>query len=271
MAFSDEFIPSRKREKVTPGSYRTAFFAGGNAKTASDVDPSLLFPDGNGAIRFEVSDDEARLPPSFTGINSYDAGSFVRLGEIMEHPKLFEAYPEMADMPVALLPMQDKAIFGAFSDAPGESFQDYFPLMSQPEDAEEFMSASPTGAIVINPQHMIYGGSKKDTMRSDQEFMDLLLSTLLHETQHAIDVREGFEYGWDKPYVFRPGEVTAHMVEDRRTLSPKERRITDGPAIDMRMLGKWSNTKLSQQYDDIVGGSRLSPEEMHKLMMEQAK
>lgn len=274
MSFSDKLVPTPKR-KSEPGSFRTAFFAGGNAETASDVDQNILFQDPSGRVRFEVPDNDARL--RITSQQQWEDGEVRTLSQILDHPKLYEAYPDLASMPVAMLPGLNDGIYGAYSPEAGEGFQDYFPFMNDPEAAESTMSASPTGAMVLNPTFMMYEPEALQqgqfVRQSDQAFLDMLLHTLLHEGQHAIDEREGIAYDWSTDYDRRPSEAIAEMVPSRRTLTDEE-RYDDVHSLGDSMLGiaQWDKPIESRGiFSSMMGYGRLTPAEMHKLMLEQSK
>lgn len=84
------------------------------------------------------------------------SGKWSTLSEVLDHPRLFEAYPELADLKVVYAPE---------------------------------MTGGAAGAMAINARTgepvMVLGDGKSDELRK----------TVLHETQHAIQNIEGFAQG----------------------------------------------------------------------------
>ena len=180
-------------------------------------------------------------------------------------------------MPVAMLPGMNDLIYGAYSPEPGTGFEDYFPFMNDPEAAETVMSSYPTGALILNPTLMMYDSEALKNgqlvRQSDQDFLDELMHTLLHESQHVIDEQEGITYDWATKYDLRPSEAIAEMVPARRTLTDEE-RYDDVHSLGDSMLGiaQWDKPLESRGiFSSMMGYGRMSPAEMHKLMLEQSK
>jgi hypothetical protein len=114
--------------------------------------------------RFEIADDEAKLNPEITDIKwipgtaekeRWGAAGVPRLGDLLDHPKLFEAYPWLKDMRVYDTGM-NFGLSGAYSEKAQKFFLDSNLLKRDPEEARK---------------------------------------TLLHEIQHAIQAHEGFARG----------------------------------------------------------------------------
>jgi hypothetical protein len=151
----------------------------------------------DGKWRFEISDDKATLGklPEF-GVDR-------TLGEVLIHPQLYEAYPELANMRVYTV----KGLGSAYThpDAAGAG------------EAIRLQGAHPDLKYDIR-------------------------SHLLHEVEHAIQRREAFAQGAEElkagPDVYHrtAGEVEARNVEQRRDMTPEERlanppwRTEDVPA-----------------------------------------
>ncbi|MDP4546475.1 LPD38 domain-containing protein [Marinobacter sp. MDS2] len=101
----------------------------------------------DGMWRYEISDDQARLLQSVSGKHET-----TMLDTLLDHPKLFAAYPRLANIPVYLDAIAEDGSYGTF----------------------------------------VYGrGITLNTTRTDEQ----ILSTLLHEIQHAIQDSEGFATG----------------------------------------------------------------------------
>jgi len=122
--------------------------------------------------------------------------SMNRLGDVLEHDQLFANYPELRDMNFFYDP--------DLVSARGEYFPGYGGML---------------GHITVNS--------------SKQLGKDELLDTILHETQHGIQQREGFSPGASSHdgsdlygYLTSPGEVEARNTANRRLLSAEERLHT---------------------------------------------
>jgi len=128
----------------------------------------FMGPDGK--LRYEISDKNAAIDRDFTkGIayrimdNMPEGSHFpVPLGRFLTHDSLFNAYPDMADMPVMLRhPREMGDIAGGYHRRTAE----YDPSIS------------------LNLQHII------DSDRNE------MVRTLMHEVQHGIQDKEGFARG----------------------------------------------------------------------------
>ncbi|WP_417518707.1 LPD5 domain-containing protein, partial [Marinobacter sp.] len=101
----------------------------------------------DGMWRYEISDDQAKLLQPVSGEHKTTT-----LDALLDHPKLFAAYPRLANIPVYLDAIAEDGSYGTF----------------------------------------VYGrGITLNTTRTDEQ----ILSTLLHEIQHAIQDSEGFATG----------------------------------------------------------------------------
>jgi hypothetical protein len=138
----------------------------------------------DGKWRFEISDDKAVLGklPEF-GVDR-------TLGEVLIHPQLYEAYPELANMRVYTVKGLGSAYLHPDATGAGE-------------------------AIRLQGAH--------PDLKYD------IRSHLLHEVEHAIQRREAFAQGAEEekagPDVYHrtAGEVEARNVEQRRDMTPEER------------------------------------------------
>lgn len=153
----------------------------------------------DGQWRFELSDRNAQLTPQ--GERELTQPGVYHLGDVLDHPALYRAYPELKAMPVHV----DPSIKGA----------GYHPT----EDA----------IYIHQPQTGVLGedGQPKLADLSLNLHAREMISQLLHEAQHAIQAREGFEGGAgirDLDYNTRAGEVEARNVMGRRRLTDEQRR-----------------------------------------------
>lgn len=216
------------------GGVSVLSFAGMNAKTANKaalaaalsqlseganaeaVRQSTGWEHGrDGRMRFEVSDHEAKLRGLRQGANGVEYRSSV-LAEVLDHPKLFAAYPALKSMLVNV------TIDPSVQSAKG-SFSAGYP------STEKYFGREPEITLVAPSRGRALTG-------------------LLHEVQHAIQVMEGFasgtnleEAGSFENYQRTAGEVEARNVETRHKMSEEERRdiaphwTTDVPESDIRL------------------------------------
>jgi hypothetical protein len=144
----------------------------------------------DGVWRYEIDDSQAKLrdlAPPYTGNERRQT----TLGEMLDHPALFNAYPQLRDTRVDL------------QEGPIGTAQ-YSGHLSRAEQNAD--------------------GKPRITL-STRQTPDELLNTILHEGQHAIEDIEGFDYhGGNVDYMRMPGEIQARNVERRQQFSPEERR-----------------------------------------------
>jgi hypothetical protein len=132
-----------------------------------------LLPQSTGAdgkTRYELSDaevDGVSISPyniSFTDLSKLDREDFAELveegkittvGDVLDHPKLYEAYPQIEDIPITVDESLDEGMLGFFRPS--------------------------WNLITIN----------KKQVEKPLDFKN----TLLHEIQHWVQEREGFEQG----------------------------------------------------------------------------
>jgi hypothetical protein len=179
--------------------------------------------------RYEIPDaDSALSKPALKSIN--EGRSFEgKLGDFLDHPELYQAYPHLAETPVSFNP---SSIHGGA----------YTP---------------PTGNFTPPNLSIMVGGNDPAKVHS----------VLLHEVQHAVQAKEGFTPGWSSvgaanlreglaqqaeqagmapekikdflvnfdPYdAYRraAGEVEARAVQARQNLTPDQARVFN-PWLDM--------------------------------------
>lgn len=115
----------------------------------------------DGRWRFEIDDSAAKFQPVDTWLENAEAEGGVTLGEALEHPRLFAAYPELAQ--VRLIVEPERTAGGYFGVAPGRGL---------------------TGSLIVIG----------DPSNYDLETAPAI-DVLMHEIQHAIQMREGFAPG----------------------------------------------------------------------------
>jgi hypothetical protein len=163
-------------------------------RNAYGYDPNGLTADlaSDGRIRNEIDDSQAKLKDPYW----YENEGHKTLGDVLDHPELYKAYPDLKDLPVYAY-NKDSRMSGAYgqrSDGSGNY-------------------------ILVNPD------------RSPEQ----QLMTLLHESQHAIQHIEeypdmmkqlnggGSEAMSRQDYLNNPSEKEARITESRKDLTMQER------------------------------------------------
>lgn len=229
----------RQRLGVQPGNQRLNQFAGrnsqtadlGNLKLAQDQIKAGRSPEAvrratgwhrgaDGKWRYEIADDEARFHSKLRNriegketegvfsIGEARDGNVYTLGEILDHPKLFAAYPHFRYIPVTFLENSDTR--GTYYESSNE--------------------------IVL-----------KLTADPDQ-----MLSTLLHEVQHAIQAREDFARG---------GNTNKAFTDSVRAAL---KRLTEGSKADVEHW-QWLNKYTIEAAEEAADAARFA------LMYESAQ
>lgn len=148
------------------------------------------FKGEDGKWRFEISDDKASVSPSYRAAESFDN---IPLSNAVNHPALYEAYPE---------------------------------LYSYVAQHRPFPAAAPAGTYgsFVKGRNAVVMNSDAPSFSSDSK----LRSNILHEMQHAVQRLEGFEGGTNldggmKAYMNNLGEREARAVQMRSNLTPAQR------------------------------------------------
>lgn len=115
----------------------------------------------DGRWRFEIDDSAAKFQPVDTWLENAEAEGGVTLGEALDHPRLFAAYPELAQ--VRLIVEPERTAGGFFGAAPGRGLTGSLIVIGDPSNYD--LEAAPA------------------------------IDVLMHEIQHAIQMREGFAPG----------------------------------------------------------------------------
>lgn len=113
----------------------------------------------DGRWRFEIDDSQAQFAPVTEWLDDAEVDG-VPLGEVLKHPSLFAAYPELAQVQLRVNTARRSG--GMFVSQPGRGF---------------------VGSYIEIGDPTLYG--------AETPAMDVLM----HEVQHAIQVREGFATG----------------------------------------------------------------------------
>lgn len=113
----------------------------------------------DGKWRFEIDDSQAQFAPINDWLDDAEVDG-VTLGEALNHPALFAAYPELAQVQIRVNPARRSG--GMFVSQPGRGF---------------------VGSYIEIGDPTLYS--------ADSPAIDVVM----HEVQHAIQVREGFATG----------------------------------------------------------------------------
>jgi hypothetical protein len=164
-------------------------------------------PDGK--IKQEIPDHLAKLRTTFDAAianksNNYVSGIEGPIGGMLEHSELFKAYPDL---------LQNLR----------------YTVTKQADWLPESVAGGQYSKTI--------GGKEKISTSTKTE--EDALSKLMHELQHTVQTREGWQSGGlesqfkDTPemtafqqYKALPGEVEARAVEARRTMTPEQRQQT---------------------------------------------
>jgi hypothetical protein len=163
----------------------------------------------DGTLKQEIPDNFARLRADFNAAiankaNDYKSGIEGEIGGMLQHSELFKAYPDL---------LQNLR----------------YTVNKQPD----WLPESAAGAQYSKT----FGGKEKISTSTKTE--EDALSKLMHELQHAVQTREGWQSGglenqfrdtpemsaFDK-YRALAGEVEARAVQARRTMTPEQRQET---------------------------------------------
>ena len=125
-------------------------------KTREEIYDSTGWYQGvDGKWKFEIPDDAATINPD--AIRAAKQGKPVTLGDALKHDKLFEAYPELANIKLRVKPL-----------------------------AQHHKGSFLNDTLTINSDPMAYAG---------KGVVGGIKSTILHEIQHSIQNKEGFAKG----------------------------------------------------------------------------
>jgi hypothetical protein len=201
-------------------SYITARGMAAEGKSSEEIRaitgwfPHPFSPDGR--LAFEIPDNEARftLRKDASRINGLDGKT---LGQILDHPALFAAYPDLKNIEVYVMNRNRASGWrSSMNGANGKFFRPY--------------TNTYNGQLMPARIWLSSDLSKKSA-----------LNTLLHEIQHAIQAREGFPRGSNvgeflsdgytqqeafDAYRRTAGEIEARDVASRQTLTPEQRAAT---------------------------------------------
>jgi hypothetical protein len=139
------------------------------------------------------------------------SGKWSTLSEVLDHPRLFEAYPELADLKVVYAPE---------------------------------MTGGAAGAMAINARTgepvMVLGDGKSDELRK----------TVLHETQHAIQNIEGFAQGGSVNRLRNEPDHASEIAAVNESFQMQQWAKQWPEAAELRQEISDLHDQLEQQYGD---------------------
>ena len=157
------------------------------------------FKGPEGKWRFEIPDTLASIPDIDKLRDGLASGKTFRLGEVFRHDALFNAYPELANIEVAVSngpakgaqqhalmyePVKKEAGWQIRDNGTGATVgTEVFPDRESAHEAASFLNVTKTGKIALGYNHL-KNASPKDLKR-----------TLLHEVQHLVQGVESFSMG----------------------------------------------------------------------------
>lgn len=162
------------------------------------------FQGQDGAWRFEIDDSgaTARMP-----LHGVEPGSSMPLGEFMDHPELFAAYPQMRTIPMEVLPaagVDGRRRLGVYT--------------SSPPQIGVAASTFPVPIILHEGQHHIQDVEGFDTGTSPKQAAGDAGWDGSANTDTLISIGDIF-----KAYQADLGEAEARDVGDRYRMTPEQR------------------------------------------------
>lgn len=181
----------------------------------------------DGHWRFELDDSKATLKPHTPQMLEHNGeqGYFTHLGQLLDHPELYAAYPDLAGMTVSFSPESDSlGTYYAATDSitlrhdgfPRETRQSIeaelqkLDQLAQTDIANTrqdlaLAQASAEEQAAVMAETEAYWQEQRQQLEQKQEqgmpadrsqgYGMSMFSTLMHEIQHAIQQREGFAKG----------------------------------------------------------------------------
>jgi len=193
--------------------WQNVVFSGENSRTAdrpalsrakemdSKVDPAEMWKktgwgkDKAGSWIYEISDEDARIKsmPDLKKLAPSEV-AIIRLGDLLHHPLLFKAYPQLAEILVK--------VYNATQ-------------VQNEDDPKDAYEATTTPARFSRPASIEIAGHIHN-----------FLASLMHEVQHILEPYENLDYGpYTADYDERIGEVRARNVERRLHMTARTRRL----------------------------------------------
>lgn len=202
--------------------------------------------------RFEISDDQAEFLP----IRLSSGVTNLKLSEVLKHDKLFQAYPKLKDVNVVIKHQRANALVNGTwargintitlnvpstvkENPKKEKINERLAEIRRMDEFQNVFNASGvTRAEIDNflktplgeEYRNLTNASRllKDERSKAKELSPKVMSTLLHEIQHAIQSTEGFQRGSSsgstKRYLNTLGEIEARDASDRQNLTDEQRK-----------------------------------------------
>ena len=222
---------------------------GGFLRTEREYGKGLFeLPDGK--LRFEIDDSQAKLRlPNFkngniTKVIDYNnraapvqrlddefaeavEGKNYKLGDIYEHPELFENYPQLKDINVTFQNF-DSPTLGSYNPA--------------------------TKTIMVNVDSMY--SRNVDVPTSVDDFSERASDVIVHELQHSIQDIEGFARGASTR---QAPEIREKAKQDVGLLLVNKRENRDAYLNSKGKLSDASAAKSIKRYEEMAGRESIQP------------
>ena len=199
----------------------------------------------DGKLRFEIPDQGAKWK-SLDGFERKESASgfYVqgKLGSLFEHPALFDAYPDIADLDVLLFRGRNPSekgldgARGAFRKLGSESWIEIYNAIHTPVYAEKKVTQGP---FAISEEERVKINEEEE--KNGTFATELATSSLLHEIQHWIQEKENFAKGGSPK---SEANINQRLVDLIENSTPERRAAYDRwSSIDM-------NVELGRDWDE---------------------
>jgi len=157
----------------------------------------------DGKWRYEIPDLAVKENPAIQWDNEYPEIGVIKLDDLIDAPALFAAYPDIKKFDVELNP--HIAVHGSYSESVIQlAIKDRFRTSDPTQEERAQMDADDLQELLaegLTEEEARKWIEKTNTMLYDRPIVDdMQIKTLIHEIQHAIQVKEGFARGSNKAY-----------------------------------------------------------------------
>ncbi len=168
------------------------------------------FKGKDGQWRYEISDRDARIKPEGDTIGQALGGASATIGDVLDHPRLFAAYPQLAAMPLSLLPSSSQSRGRASA--------------SEVWLRENLSMADARSVLLHELQHGIQNiegfarGGNLEAVRSTTDYQQLSE----YFRRQGVETPDSVAY---EVYRRLAGEVEARNVQARLDMTDEDRRM----------------------------------------------
>ena len=217
--------------------------AGEGAVGAGGVPPAKWYTGADNMRRFEIPDYQSKFDNA--GVQQYinerdriDPGTHIvgEVGEVLDHPPLYNRYPDAAKIPLYIAPTVGEHAMGPLS---GGGY------IKPTEDL-------PHGAIMLNPQVPVRDANGTAVTDANGNVQgrpatgDELHSALMHEINHYIQHKEGFSAGTNPSGVLDQLKNAQSQIDARIT---QLRTTSPGHPDIAKLINESDNIDQLLQYD----------------------